>query len=216
VRKTIREAAAKAVSLELLKDAMDRLASTAGTEPGSSEITLDALRSFYQPPWDLALQRWMESVAPGPRTYARPSRRAAGQSDIVLAGRKREGWTLHIVLDTSGSMEAEFPRVLGRIADFCDTVNVAQVHVLQCDADVSADEWVDPAELQRFSIRGLGGSDMSPALLRLAEDPEVEAAVVITDGYIAYPDTEPPYRVLWIVTGPEQFQPHYGQVIALD
>ena len=80
----------------------------------------------------MALQHWMDSITPGSRTYYRPSRRGANRKDIVLPGRKREGWILHIVLDTSGSMENEFSKILAIIASFCEKMNVDQVHILLC------------------------------------------------------------------------------------
>jgi predicted metal-dependent peptidase len=190
----------------------------AGGGPGGSTNLVTALRGCYRPPWEEALQRWMDAVAPGPRSYARPSRRGADRTDVVLAGRKREGWTLHVILDTSGSMTDEIPRALGAIADFCEGAGVDQVHLLQCDTDVSRDELVTPEELARYAISGYGGSDMSPAMLRLADDLEVEAAIVLTDGCITYPDAPMPYQVLWVLpssTDPASFTPPYGNVIGL-
>jgi hypothetical protein len=218
-RQKIREASARAVSLERLKEGMDRLEAIGqvGGRPGDDAIAVDALRTLYRPPWELALQTWMEEVAPGPRSYARPSRRTAEQADVVLAGRKREGWTLHIILDTSGSMASEFSRLLGMIASFCETVHVTRIHLLQCDSEVSADEWLEPEELDRYTILGLGGSDLSPAIQRLAEDVEVESAIVITDGAIEYPESPPPYNVLWVLTWKDSgFDPPYGRVIEVE
>jgi predicted metal-dependent peptidase len=217
-RVEIQRAAAKAASLEQLQGEIERAEGVVerGTDPGGAETLAQALRTLYRPPWELALQRWLEAVAPGPRTYVRPSRRGAERLDVVLSGRRREGWTLHIVLDTSGSMAGEFPVVLGAIASFCESVNVAQVRILQCDVDVTRDEMTPVEDLQNFVIAGLGGSDMSPAMWRLAEDPEVEAALVLTDGYIDYPGEPMPYEVLWVVTEePTWFSPPYGQVLAL-
>jgi predicted metal-dependent peptidase len=139
----------------------------------------------------------------------------------ILCGRKREGWTLHITLDTSGSMEQVLPNVLGTIASFCDGAGVAEVHVLQCDIEVTRDEWLEPAQLSEYKIAGFGGSDMSPALKKLAEDTEVSAVLVLTDGYISYPAAEPPYSVLWGVvrasTGYDAgFRLSYGEVIFMD
>ena len=159
---------------------------------------MKAIHTAYQPPWQLALQRWMDAVAPAGRSYAKASRRGAERDDdVVLCGRLREGWTLHIVLDTSGSMEQTLPKVLGTIASFCDGAGVSEVHILQCDVEVTRDEWLEPAQLAEYNIAGFGGSDMSPGLLRLAEDHEVGAVLVLTDGYISYPSAEPPYSVLW-------------------
>jgi len=48
----------------------------------------------------------------------------------------------------------------------------------------------------------------------LAEDPEVDAVLVLTDGYISYPAEEPPYAVLWgLVDGYSSFTPPYGTVV---
>jgi predicted metal-dependent peptidase len=211
----MRELAAKALGLAA---AMGRLRGLRGSDPGATRQVVAALRDAYRPPWELALQRWLESVAPGERTFARRARRTAPQADVVLPGRRREGWMLNVVLDTSGSMTAEIPRALGAIAGFCDAVAVDQVRLLQCDAAVTADEMLSPLELAQREIAGYGGSDLSPALLRLADEPHVRAAVVITDGDIAYPPEPMPYNVLWVLPARDaaRFDPPYGRVVAMD
>src|SRR5262249_43670455 len=130
----IRRLAAKALSLGLLKERLDAIPPVK-TKPVEQTDTamMEALRQCYAPLWEVALQRWMEAVAPGPRTYVRPARRNVEQSDVVLAGRRREGWTLHVVLDTSGSMVSEIPRVLGAISVFCEGAGITTIHILQCD-----------------------------------------------------------------------------------
>jgi predicted metal-dependent peptidase len=211
----MKELAAKALGLAA---AMGRLRGLRGTDPGATRQVVSALRDVYRPPWELALQRWLESVAPGERTFARAARRRAPQADVVLPGRRREGWMLNVVLDTSGSMTAEIPRALGAIAGFCDAVAVDQVRLLQCDAAVTSDEMLSPPELAERAIAGYGGSDLSPAMLRLADDPAVRAAVVITDGDIAYPPEPMPYDVLWVLPARDaaRFNPPYGRVVAMD
>ena len=132
----------------------------------------------------------------------------------MLPGRKREGWALHVVMDTSGSMVNTLPRILGLLGSFCEGAGVNQVHILQCDVGVTANEWLDPAELAAYKITGFGGSDMSPAMNELAEDAEVAAVLVLTDGDIYYPQEEPPYAVLWgLVDGNMSFHPPYGTVV---
>ena len=106
-------AGSKAVGLGVLGDALARAASTAD-EAGASGILVGALRGDYPTPWEAALQKWMEFVTPADRTFARPSRRGGDRTDVVLPGRNRVGWTLNIVLDTSGSMTRELPHALAR------------------------------------------------------------------------------------------------------
>lgn len=209
-----REAAGKALGLGKLMDAMQGR----GTDPGTTNQLVTALRGMYRTPWETALQRWLESVAPSERTFIRPSRRGAERTDVVLPGRKREGWILNVVLDTSGSMTEEIPRVLGAIADFCDAVAVDQIRLVQCDTAVTSDQFLTPFELGSHEVSGYGGSDLSPALWHLAADPEVEAVVVLTDGDIEYPREEMPYAVLWVLPahGSASFQPPYGAVVSMQ
>jgi predicted metal-dependent peptidase len=211
----VKEAAGKALGLGRVMDAMR--GPGRGTDPGAANQLVTALRGLYRTPWELALQRWLESVAPGPRTFARPSRRGAERTDVVLPGRRREGWILNVVLDTSGSMTDEIPRALGAIADFCDALAVDQIRLVQCDTAVTSDRFLTPEELARYEITGYGGSDLSPALRHLADDVRVEAVIVLTDGEIAYPPEEMPYSVLWVLPalGSSRFHPPYGAVIGM-
>jgi predicted metal-dependent peptidase len=211
----MREAAERALSLAKAIGAMKGMRGQDGG--GQSEI-VTALRGLYRTPWQIVLQRWMESVAPGERTFNRPSRRPLEHPDVVLPGRRRQGWILNVVLDTSGSMNEEIPRALGAIADFCDTVAVDQVRLLQCDTDITGDDLVAPMDLSRFQVTGYGGSDLTPAMMRLAEDNQVRAVAVITDGDIAFPAEAMPYDVLWVLppSASPGFRPPYGQVVMMQ
>jgi predicted metal-dependent peptidase len=212
----MREAAGKALGLARVMDAMRGPGK--GSDAGAASQLVSALRGLYRTPWELALQRWLESVAPGERTFVRPSRRGADRGDIVLPGRRREGWVLNVVLDTSGSMTDEIPPALGAIADFCEAVAVEQIRLVQCDTAVTSDRLLDPAEAAAQPVSGYGGSDLSPALRHLAADPTVRAAVVLTDGEIEYPPEETPYDVLWVLLGrgSATFRPPYGLVIHMQ
>lgn len=187
-----------------------------GTVGGGMSAHVTALRGRMRPAWQQALQRWIESSSAGERTFARPSRRGAERADLVMPGRMRTSWMLNVVLDTSGSMAEDIPLALGAIADFCDGAGVDQVRVMQCDTAVTADDTVSPDELAAYAVRGFGGSDLSPAMLTLADDPLVRAVVIITDGDITFPPDPMPYDVLWVLPRAAAFNPPYGRVIAMD
>ena len=187
-----------------------------GAEAGSSQQKVRALRGIYRTPWQLALQVWLEGVAPGERTFTRASRRGSDRYDVVIPGRKRYSWMLNVVLDTSASMSDEIPLALGAIADFCDATGVDEIRLVQCDTVVTSDEVLSPSELADYRVSGYGGSDLTPALLTLTEDSRVTAAVVITDGDIGYPSESVPYAVLWVLPrSTASFQPLYGRVITM-
>jgi predicted metal-dependent peptidase len=211
----IKEAAADGLALAR---AVGALRGLRGDDPGGASQVVTALRGIYRTPWEVVLQRWMESVAPGERTFVRPSRRGADRPDLVLPGRRREGWMLNVIVDTSGSMSAEIPRALGAIADFCEAVAVDQIRLLQCDVVVTSDELLSPTELVEYTVTGYGGSDLTPAMELLAADPQVRAAAIITDGDIQYPADTMPYAVLWVLPpgSSAAFQPSYGRIVIMD
>jgi predicted metal-dependent peptidase len=187
-----------------------------GTEAGLSTQNVRALRGIHSTPWQIAVQRWHEGVTPGERTFTRASRRGAERTDIVLPGRQRHAMTLNVILDTSGSMTGDIPFALGAIADFCEATGIDDVRVVQCDTAVTSDEMLTPGELAEYQIHGYGGSDLTPALRALADDPRVTAAIVITDGDITYPAEPMPFAVLWVVPGETTtFAPRYGRVVSM-
>ena len=216
--KAIGELAAKGLALGKAMDAMSGAMRGRGADGGGASQLVAALRGIYSTPWQMALQTWLEGVVPGERTFARPSRRGADRQDVVLPGRKRHSWMLNVVLDTSGSMSDEIPRALGAIADFCDAAAVDEIRLVQCDTAVTSDEMLTPAALAAYEVSGYGGSDLTPAMLALADDPRVTAAIVITDGDITFPAEPMPYAVLWILPphGQPGFAPPYGRVVTMQ
>lgn len=184
-----------------------------GISPGLYSSTASAHRSLHIPPWEEAIQSWLESQLPPVRSWGRPSRRTGVRTDVVLPGRRRVGGTLNIVLDTSGSMTRVLAYLLGVLRSFCETLNIPEIRVVQCDTRVTNDERVEPEQLESYRLLGFGGSDMSPAMDLLAQDSEVESVLVITDGAIHYPRQTPPYGVLWAITGGYRFHPPYGLVL---
>ena len=185
-----------------------------GSGPGGMTQAVGIVRSCYVPPWEMAMQRWFDGLVSPKRSWAHASRRGAWRTDVVLPGRAQECYTLHIVLDTSGSMVEALPPILGKIGVFARNVGMEQVHIVQCDEEVTADEFVDIGQLENYRVAGYGGSDMSPAMLKLAEEPDVTSVLVVTDGFIDYPPVEKiPYDVLWCLPDTESETFPYGRTI---
>ena len=114
-------------------------------------------------------------------------------------------------------MSGEIPAALGAIADFCEATGIDEIRLIQCDTQVTSDETLSPGELAEYDVRGYGGSDLTPAMIALSEDPRVTSAIIITDGDITYPPDQLPYAVLWAVPGQATtFSPPYGRVITMQ
>ena len=228
----IAAAGEQAVALDLLlqrtRAAFREARAAVGAGPSAmplAEGLMEVLSGYHTPPWELALQHWLDETAPSGRTYRRCSRRQGARDDVVLAGRAREGWTLTVILDTSGSMVAgddggsPIGRALGSLKSFCVAANVGRVRIVQGGMDVESDTIVDARELDRFHIVGGGGSDMQPSMRMVARDVDVDAVIVITDGEIEYPEETMPYAVLWALTDrdiPDAFRPRYGRIVPID
>jgi predicted metal-dependent peptidase len=189
-----------------------------GLGAGGRSAQVDARRGAWRVPARLALQRGLEAASIGPRTFERPSRRGHAVPDAVLAGRRRDSALLILVLDTSGSMTEALPAALGAIADACDALGIDAVRLVQCDAEVTRDELLEPHALARTRVDGFGGSDLSPALRRLARDPAVHAVVVLTDGDVLLPAEPLPFELTWLLPphAVPSFRPPQGRVVPLS
>ena len=63
--KAIRELAARGMAMAKAMGTMRGK----GVDPGSSQQNVRALRGIYRSPWQVAVQRWLEGVSPGERTF---------------------------------------------------------------------------------------------------------------------------------------------------
>ena len=102
----VERAAAQAVSLEQIQERAREAAGAAaghvyaGDDRWERETAyVRALKTLYRPPWESALHRWLDAVAPGARTYTRASRRGADRptwccrAASARGGRCQSCWT---------------------------------------------------------------------------------------------------------------------------
>lgn len=163
---------------------------------------IEEIRSLSQPPipWDVRLAEWFDERFPPPelrRSYARPSRRQSSTPDIPRPSvvkpteEERRSRVFGVLLDTSGSMDLQIlGKALGAIASYALARDVMAVRLICCDAQAYDSGWVEPERLlDRFSVRGRGGTILQPGLDRLrdlaerGEFPRQGPVLVITDGY---------------------------------
>lgn len=192
---------AEAYCRRALAQGLDRYAgcSQRGTIPAG---LIEEIRSLAQPPipWDVRLAEWFDERFPPPelrRSYARPSRRQAATPEfprpsfIKPSEEERQSRVFGVLLDTSGSMDLKvLGKALGAIASYAMARDVSAVRLVCCDAQAYDMGWVNPENLlERFSLRGRGGTILQPGLDRLhalaagADFPKQGPVLVITDGY---------------------------------
>lgn len=164
---------------------------------------------LYNVPWQAFLQNWLDGYSRIVRTFNRASRRGdLPDPRCCLPGHARCGYSINIVLDTSVSMGNYLPDALGAIAAFCERNAVDMIKIIECDAAVQDIKEITPDELRDYTIKGMGGTDMTPGMLAYLNEPDVKGVIVITDGEfnpkLNIPQMRLPYDVLWCLVGPQK------------
>ncbi len=117
------------------------------------------------------------------RTIVRPNRKGIAG----LKGNKKYKNEINVILDTSGSMNGEFEKVLSYIFQ-----NDIHLNLIQCDAQVQQVLRIkERKELEKMKIRGLGGTTLMPGLDFISDKKNklyMFNTVILTDGYTDHLD----------------------------
>jgi predicted metal-dependent peptidase len=193
---------------------------TAGSQPGS--LLREVLKDLPDPkvPWQKHFREFMIAHVMPTTTvdWGRPSRRVLAskgklgyyepgiQRDI---GVKKAG----IVIDTSGSIDDK------QLMEFISETNSIMEQtgcaiVLICaDAEVqSVHEFREPID-GKYKAKGGGGTDFRPALNELKKH-DIDCCVYLTDMCGAFPETKPPYPVMWATLVDQE--PPFGRKVLID
>jgi len=119
-----------------------------------------------------------------------------------------------ICIDTSESCRGDLVRkfvehtfsIMKKQEDYAHEINV---HIIQCDAKVQADQKVTDLRdidvfMDGFFIRGMGGTDFRPAfayvnqLVERGELPDMKGLIYFTDGLGQFPDKAQDYDVAFV------------------
>ena len=183
-----------------------RLAKAEGRRPGRIEETLrDAHRSRLD--WRTLLRQYLVSAARSDYRWSVPNRRFL-DAGLYLPSMHCEGIdTLAVLIDTSGSLES------GTLATFWAEVRAVAEElrphtlvVVQVDTRVQDTAVYHAGDLPEALVaRGRGGTDFRPGFAWLArEGITPECCLYLTDMECdRYPETPPPYPVLWCSWGRE-------------
>ncbi|OGA20070.1 MAG: hypothetical protein A3H32_02220 [Betaproteobacteria bacterium RIFCSPLOWO2_02_FULL_63_19] len=154
-------------------------------------------------PWRSLLARFLMCVARDDYSFARRSRR---DGEALLPGMESREANLVVAVDTSGSIPRD------ALQDFLQEIDAlkgqirAGVALLLCDATLA------PHAPPRFSpwerivlpegISGGGGTRFTPVFEWVENEPvRPDALLYFTDAQGEFPELEPDYPVLWLVTG---------------
>lgn len=184
-----KEWAEKAVAAATFAKSMGKL-------PGSVETLLNQYIRPAVDPYSLLKDFITQSVIANDFRMFPPSKK---YSDIWLPSiqkqKKVEGT---VVLDTSGSMsDEELAKCLSWIQDIGEQFEDYNVRVIQCDAEVQMDMVVESGQAFPRRVKGRGGTDFRPPF---GVVDTTQFLVYITDGMGTFPEREPDYPVIWLLT----------------
>ncbi len=172
-----------------------------GTLPAGIERVVDGV---LNPPrdWRRELADLIETF-PADFTFTPPDRRFH-DADFVLPSLGGEQVELAVAFDTSGSISPdELKLYLSEVVGLLQQFDHIKLRVLTCDAAVHEDVELDENDIdsfaQRVKFRGGGGTDFRPVFERLNDD-RPRMLMFFTDGYGLFPEREPDYPVLWVLT----------------
>ena len=174
--------------------------------------------------------KWQEVLAQfvtrcynsGNRTWIPPNRRYI-HDGIYLPSQQASKIKIATVIDTSGSTMGDRSKFLGELNGLIKSFGRFDLHLIHCDADVQHyDHFTQDdnfnIEVDGYELAGGGGTAMKPALDYIIDNGlEVDAIIVLTDGYIdSIPKNPTGLPTLWIITkdGTEDFC-DWGQKIKL-
>lgn len=150
-------------------------------------------------PWRALLREYATSIVMDDENWVRRNRRF---SRIVLPGRHSERLDEVVVIgDTSGSVGAEeLKQVSAEITEIVEEVKPQLTRVVWADAkDCNHYEEFEPGEPVVIHPRGGGGTDMRLPL-KYVERFEPRICILVTDGFTPWPNTEPPYPLIVVLT----------------
>lgn len=121
-------------------------------------------------------------------------------------------------IDNSGSIDTDqLSLAVNALEDCIQQVQPERVHVIACDTEVNLRATFERGEPIKIDVHHGGGTDFNPPFAQLErEGIEPACALYFTDGCGSWPEKEPPYPVLWMMTGGYHATPPFGQVIQVD
>ncbi len=156
-----------------------------------------------QLPWRALLARYMMNAARDDYSFQRTSRR---EGEALMPRLYSQSVNAIVVLDTSGSVTQEELQAFLSEVDALKAQVRADVTLHACDDKLDASGPWRYAMWQAINlpeaISGGGGTDFRPIFEWVERDRlNPDLLVYFTDAEGHFPDTEPPYPVIWLVKG---------------
>lgn len=198
---TAEERAASRLDWKVAATQAASIAKKQGKLPSNMERFVEAMVD-NKVDWRARLRKFATEITKADTSWTRPQRRLVPFGYYLPSLHSEAMGTFVSGIDTSGSIDNYTLQMFGaeiqavRLA----TTPLKMVNIY-CDADVAHVDEYDQTEELAFEGRGGGDTDFRP-VFDYVEKNDVKPACLIylTDGYGPFPDSPPPYPVLWVMT----------------
>ncbi len=189
-------------------------ADLAGQTPLGIERLIDAT-AYATLDWRSLLTDFIQTHLHGDFTRFPPNKRFLHQG-IYLPAYTPSHQKLAIVIDTSASIsEKILAQFVAEIEAIRLDVEMIEIELFMVDAKLHAHESFVYGQPLEITLVGGGGTKFEPAFDYIEEESiPVGALLYFTDGEGSFPDREPDYPVMWVLTKPTKLP--FGESVVLE
>jgi len=174
----------------------------------------------------LLLQYLRPYLLPVDWSYQRPNKKSQAL-DVYMPSVLKEHCAIEVIIDTSGSIaQDELTEFLSEVVAIAKSIQHLKMWVSSCDTEIHSRYVVENGDIPKIlsmNLKGGGGTSLENGLDYVkANNQEVDAVIVLTDGCDSYHKTrnDYPFDVLWVISKnginkPEETIP-YGRTIKMD
>lgn len=186
----------KVATIGALKEAAKQ-----GKVPASMKRLLDDLTD-NKVDWREKLRRFATEVSKRDYSWSRPQRRMLPYGLVLPSLYSEAMGTMVTGIDTSGSISKFVLNAFGaEVIAARNATSPEKLVNIYCDAAVAHVDTYDQFDQVTFEGHGGGGTDFRPPFEYVANNNLTPACFIyLTDGYGPFPESPPPYPVLWCMT----------------
>lgn len=166
--------------------------------------------------WRSTLRRFVQTCARRDFTWTRPNRRYVASGLYLPALQSEQMPPVVIYWDTSGSRDYEDARAecAAEVASIIEEMKPERTYVIYGDTQFQHCDEFEPDDPIKFNPKGGGGTDFK-WIIPYIEERGIEPACLIgiTDGWGTWPNQEPGYPVLWVMT--TDVKPPFGEILKI-
>lgn len=191
----------------------------AGKLPGAIKEIIDELLN-PKVPWYTLLSQYIQKTVISDWIWTRPNKRMIGM-DMNLPSTIKENLEVVVAVDTSGSISSEELRdFTSEVHSIISSVSEVKMTLIDCDYVVQqhivieSGQSIDGSALpwEGRPWKGRGGTSFIPVFTWVEENGlQPDLLIYFTDGYGAFPNDDPNYPVVWVMT--TNVSPPFGEVI---